>query len=315
MALAIEETERLTAQEKFRTIKERAIVEVKIVSRIGTPPAWIRARVKETNRGGAFCRTEKGKDGFYHWSEVRPCPDIDPRDDKHKPFATLGEVMHGGLRAVPPFIDTLPPKPPPPPPEATKPEVKPVLLMTHDEIKNGGPMQSDGKAKRQRHIHQITPIANLFRAERLKRGWSQGELADHISDTSKTLLVLGDQISQFELGKKAPTDEILIAFASVCGVSLDTIHKAQNEREPLPVQSAPPAPVVSAPAVYRPEPSVMTPYAAPPITRQDTPPPDYQEKLLLFTDNLMGLAPPPLDRDLRGEWFRLASRLYQLSRA
>lgn len=308
----LEEPERLTSADKFQRLKPRALVEVKLIARTGLPPTWERARIKETNKGGAFCRTERGKDGFYNWSEVRPC-EVDPKPPSLT--APLGDVARGGLRALPPFLDTEPAKPPPPPPPVIEADAQTVaeaaLLISHEDLRN---MQA--KPKRQKHIHQITPIASLFREQRLKRGWGQIETADRLS--SGELMVLGDQISRIELGKQPPSDDILIAFGSVFAIDLDvliTLRDGETKPAPLPEPRRSPVTVIPSPVVApRPAPVVAIPARVSP-TLPAPEPPDAAERMGVFTDQLMGLAPPPLDRDKRIQWFRLASQLFRLSEA
>lgn len=297
------ESVELNSREKFARVKVRDLVHVKLVRMGARPPQWILARVLNTHKGGAQCRTEEGprKDQFYNWSEIRPLPP--ETRDQHKPLATFGEMVRvattaPALRSVPPFLDIEPPKP------AESPPRREALLISRDDLK----MANDRKP-RQRLAHNITAIAQLFRAERVKRGWAQGELADALSING---LALSDQqVSKIELGRMPPTDDILIAFAEVCGLELDKVIAARDGDAPKPAESAvmPAAPVVVPPVAAvaaPPPPSAVVASPAPEF-------PDAAERLAQFTEELFSIAPPPLDREKRKEWFRYAARLFALS--
>lgn len=297
MAMAYSEaTEALSSREKFARIRVRALVEVKAISMIGREPVWIRARVLNTHKGGAQCRTEKGKEGFYPWGDIRECHAPDP----HKPIATLGEIAHGGIRSLPPFLDTTPPEPPP------------------QDLKMAA---SKPKPKRQRQIQILTRISHIFREERLKRAWSQDELAEHLNTS-------GGQISKYENGRSTPDDETLIAFSKLCKIDLDKLITA---REGVPDAPAPPPVVYQPPlpppppepvdleallAATRPAPRTPTLVSRPrpePVIAIEPEADPEPDGLGHFTEELFALAPPPIDREKRKEWYRLAAKLYRLS--
>src|SRR6187399_2309345 len=102
------ETE-LTTQQKYSRLRPKAIVEVRLLSHAGADEKWFQAKIKDTNKEGAYCQITGGTlTRFWHWREIRPCEATElPRAS-----ATLGEVVQSHLKPVePPRREPLPAPP------------------------------------------------------------------------------------------------------------------------------------------------------------------------------------------------------------
>lgn len=118
----------LTNQQKYQRLREKMLVEVKLISHAGGDATWNLARIRETNKGGAFCRLENAHlDRFFHWSEVRPTA----QPDKARPFGTFGEIAKGEFPSFAPPNGAKPALPAPAPEArlaALAPRQAPVLV-------------------------------------------------------------------------------------------------------------------------------------------------------------------------------------------
>src|SRR3954466_6358937 len=119
--------EELNNAQKYQRMRPKMLCEVKLISHSGAEPRWVEARIKETNKGGAFCKVVDGHlERFFHWTELRPSAKW-PDEDTRKPIATLGEIAVGKFPTLPP-----PPQTPLPvfaPPVAAPP---PLVLLRRD---------------------------------------------------------------------------------------------------------------------------------------------------------------------------------------
>ncbi len=300
MALATtqaEETLHLSANEKYRLFREKDRVEIKVLNRVGrvAEQAWLPARIKNMNKGGAYCITDKGKETFAHWNDVRRPIDSDPA----KPFGALGDIARfktekpqpaPQLRALPPYLDQAPPPPPAPP---TPPPRSGVLLISREDL--GMPR------RKQLTKHRPNAVSHMFREQRLGRGWTQIQLAESLS--SKTLTVTDQKISKIELGKDTASDDVLLAFAALFALDLDKVMAARDGKQ-TPAPEPAPAPAQAEgfhPAAAAATTLVSAPASAPPTG-------DFAH----FTEQLCDVVPLPRDKEQRRVWMSLAVKLFEL---
>lgn len=314
------EERRWTALEKFQRLRAKARVEVRLIN-----GAWVGARIDHTNRGGAYCKTDKGLETFFVWNMVRPPPDsFDPA----KPIAKLGDIAkQTTLRAVPPFLDTTPtPQPPPRPIQTTIAPAsagRTALLISREDLGMPKPNQKRLPEKRKTELPRTSPIGNLLRGKRLERQISQLDMAKKLTKLTKGGgAIYNSRVSQIELGKTLPTDEELIAYAEVFDLDLDDLLAARKHGRHAaraPEATPPPAPDVEglngpASAVAA-TPSQQTLVRVVPAAAAASPPPAPSSltDFAAFTDTLCAVSPLPLDRDARREWFQLAIKLFELA--
>ncbi len=306
-----EDRDRWTAQDKYQRLRAKARVEVRMIN-----GKWVGARIDHTNRGGAYCKTDNGKETFFVWNQVRPPPDT---FDPAKPIATLGSIAKTtSLRAVPPYLDAEPaaaPTPTPPPPRSA------VLLISKEQL-----AMSDQPA---RIPSGRTPngIGNMFRERRMERNWTQGKLATELSKRTKTT-VTNKTVSEIELGGCHPNDSELLGFAELFAVDLQKLidlretSPALRARTGTTFERALPAPKAP-PPTPRPSPppesegfneAAAAVSSSATLTSRPEPPPPVTDgpALLRFVETLCTVAPLPIDRDGRQQWFQLAIKLFEL---
>ena len=128
-----ESTAELTNSQKYQRLREKMLVEVKLLSQTSDEPRWVEARIRNANKGGAFCRLIAGNlEKFFHWNEVRPSP----KSDNGRPMATLGEVA---AHAIP---SPRPANPPPPALVAAlapRPAPSPPVLISREALRMARP--------------------------------------------------------------------------------------------------------------------------------------------------------------------------------
>lgn len=90
------------------------------------------------------------------------------------------------------------------------------------------------KKSRIAKAHEPTLIGSRMRAERLKRNIKQDEFAKKLGITSKLL-------SEIELGDEKPSDDLLLAFAEACHVSLDELISLRDRTTWYEPNVAPPS--------------------------------------------------------------------------
>lgn len=314
----------LTTSQKYQRLRERARVEVKMISHSGAAPRWIAARiVQKPNKGGAMCKWGTGLERFFHWNEIRP-----PQDDfdPAKPIASLGEIAKGALpalRAVPPYLDVEQPRPA-------------AILISREDLLAGEqePMpaafvqvQSRDKKLPNRKSNSgavPTAVGDFLKQQRVQRQISQLEVANLLSKSAKRArggkTIFNSRVSQLELGKTLPTDDELIAYAETFKLDLDKLIDLRNQ--PRQPKAAPPSGVrqTNSAELRQIAETKQTPPPAPDVVETPTlssapltsAPPMPEVDFASFTERLCACVPLPLDPEKRRTWFQLAVKLYQL---
>lgn len=239
-----------TFQQKYQRMRPRDLIEVRLVSHTGAEPRWIKARIKDTNKGGAFVKVVEGHlERFFKFTDCRPCAE----PDTQKPIATLAEIAKGQLpalaapppppqRPLPVFaapVESAPPEPPAPttPPlvlfrrePPTMPDDKRSRTPHPDTDGNGKIITSRGFARALPNRVSNDPralgsrIGALINETRKVRGITQLGLADRSTEKNRPRggsTVFNSRVSQIELGKTLPTDDELLAIAEALDLSLE----------------------------------------------------------------------------------------------
>lgn len=219
-----ERAEMLAAKEstmdlkKFRASCKRS-EKVMVRKRVNNVESYVYGRVKAPQRRGASIDFEDGNLSFAFWNDIFP-DDRDPKPAKvDKSKAKLGDV----IKLVPPVPEplTLPPTSQPgtatytivPDPEPAESADEP------SDPESERPSRRKGRAKS--IPHALTAIGNIFRSERLKRAWSQKQMAAHLDRRAWA-------ISDIELGDTTPDDDTLLLFSERFGISLDLLLSARD---------------------------------------------------------------------------------------
>src|SRR6187402_2990586 len=163
------DTAELTNQQKYHRLRPKMIVEVRLLSHAGAEEKWFQAKIKDTNKEGAYCQITGGTlTKFWHWREIRPCE----ATEQQRATATLGEVAQTHLKPV----GDLPRREPLPAPPALRaalvvaqaPSPPPTLVRltqrTYAPAPEGAPVSE--------------PTAgDMIRQARVAAGLTQGALA------------------------------------------------------------------------------------------------------------------------------------------
>jgi transcriptional regulator with XRE-family HTH domain len=324
----------LSNAEKYRRLREKDRVELKLISKAGAPATWVGGRIKNNvNKGGAYCRTDTGLERFFHWSEMRAAPDdFDPA----KPFGTLKEIARGVLRAVPSE-----PEPSTAAPQSSAERPASLLISREDlgmpKKVNIVPMQRRA-ATRSTERRTDTAIGEFLRNKRHERNWSQRDVAKAVSGPSSSGQIWNTRVSKVEMGHSLPTDDELLSYAELYSIELEELMalRAKDERKARRQQRARGS--ESAESVVMPRaqqqgeqlPPPPTPAPAPETktlsSRPEEPPVEFLSKnkvvqqpvpllqadLAAFTDHIAEISPIPIDADRRRVWVRLVVELFQL---
>jgi ribosome-binding protein aMBF1 (putative translation factor) len=178
--------------------------------------SYVYGRIKAPQRRGASINYDDGNLSFAFWNDIFP----DDREgakplkvDKSK--AKLGDVIKlptSSQPGVASYTVVAEPAPAPEPPRS-----EPPSAPTADR-----PGKKKGRAKS--IPHALTAVGNIFRSERLKRAWSQKQMAAHLDRRAYL-------ISDIELGDVTPDDDTLLLFSERFGISLDLLLSAREGKQ------------------------------------------------------------------------------------
>ncbi len=334
----------LSKEQKYQRLREKSLVEVKILTLGGAEPKWVEARIRTTNKGGAYCKCVTGLERFFHWNEVRPSKDsFDPA----KPIASLGEIARGlpALRALPPFLDVEPPTSKGRPDSVLIPIDKVRMPKPQPQPRTQQPKSTKRKKAPERRKEpdpdaRVSAVGQMIYAERMRRNLNQIELAGMFLKYSKATkggkMIFNSRISHIELGKTLPTDDELVGFAEVLKLDLDEMIEKRDQTdlawaaaklaareakhaarfapppaEPEPAPGAEPEPEPPPPPPPREQTLVAVPSRPAAVVAQPDAP-RFQPDLAAFADGICSVSPIPTGLERRKEWFALVMQLYRL---
>ncbi len=313
----------LTNQQKFNRLRPKATVEVRLLSHTGAEAKWFEARIKDTNKEGAYCQVMGGSlTRFFHWREIRPCAATElPRAS-----ATLGEVAQTHLK---PVVD-LPRREPLPAPPALRAALVPAAAPTPPAslVRLTRPEQQQQQAQ----PSEPKTTGEMIRSARMAAGLSQEALAAKLAKLAGDSRITNKRLSTLETGFRPPSEPEQLALAEALGIDLaqliaacesDTIEKEKEarrkrdresqrrkreERARLEGRELP----RRASKYYRPDES-PAPVASKPARAQRAAPSRSSGTLEDLIDALIAVVPMPIDPAERKNWFRCARELYALS--
>lgn len=184
----------------------------------------IAGRIRSTQRRGVELKTKEGGHiGFAFWTDLYPLDTAasaitqlraeQPESSTPMPRAkTL--LGSGAVRVL--INDGELSKPAPV--ELEEPEEEPEEAL--ETPRNAEPARPLAR-RRQRQVHELTAIGNIFRAERLKRCFDQKGFAPKLGMTY-------GKLSEIELGDAKPDDDAMLKLSELTGVSLDVLLEARD---------------------------------------------------------------------------------------
>lgn len=315
MPAEISQGTELTNQQKFHRLRPKAIIEVRLISHAGAEPKWFRAKIKDTNKEGAYCQLlDSPHTRFWHWRDVRPCEETElPRVS-----ASLGEVarLHEELHQATEQPRTAPLPPPPAlvaalaPVAPISPPAPPVRLIREPaKVETPAPAPTGLVWV---HAPAGGELGTLIRAERMRRQMRQVELGKLVTPNAGNL---NAYISKVETGALLPTDDDLVVFAESLGLDLDTMIAArdrdkskrvvQAKHEAHKKQDRERKRALRAEKIHARESLAPTP--AP--TRAAF------AELEDLIEALIAIVPMPGDSEQRRTWFRCARELFEIVRS
>lgn len=309
----------LTSQQKYNRLRPKATVEVKLVSHTGAEEKWLEAKIKDSNKEGAYCKITGGTlTRFWHWREIRPCA----QTELPRATATLGEVAQAHLRPV-----ELPRRDPLPAPPALRaalvPTPAPTPPVTLVRLTRPEPQQ-----QQQSPPSEIPQTAGeMIRRGRMLAGLTQDALAGKLAKLTGDAGLTNKRLSRLETGGLLPSETEQIAIVEALGIDLaqliaacerDTADRerekkrkssresAQRKREERAAMEG--RPIAHRSSAYRPREAAAAPPARKAVARG--PETGTLEDLI---DALIAIVPMPLDSGERKNWFRCARELFALS--
>jgi len=329
------ETE-LTTQQKYNLLRPKAIVEVRLLSHAGADEKWFVAKIKDTNKEGAYCQITTGTlTKFWHWREIRPCSETElPRTS-----ATLGEITQTHLKPAP----ELPRREPLPAPQALRaalvpasapPPPAPLVRLTRPEPIIYEPKALGGVPIMQ----QAEPLTagKMVRVARQAAGLTQEALAAKLTQLTKARID-HKRVSALETGFRPPSETEQIAIVEALGIDLaqliaacerDALEKEREVRRRRSRESAQRLREQRAAAEGREIAHRASKYRAPDAVAAVTPPSTKQQALRRVAapravasvqsledliEALIAIVPMPADADERKNWFRCARELFALT--
>jgi transcriptional regulator with XRE-family HTH domain len=323
----------LTSQQKYHRLRPKEIVEVRLLSHAGADEKWFRAKIKDTNKEGAYCQIIDGPHTrFWHWREIRVC-----EATTGLATATLGEIAKTHLKPV----AELPRRDPLPAPPALRaalvvaqaPSPPAPLVML-----NRAPQQQQQQAQ----PDETPPTAGeMIRQARLRAALTQDGLAIKLGKLMGAT-VDNRRVSSLETGFRAPTENEQLAIVEALSIDLAQLLAAcerdavQREKELKLKRSRESAQrrreekarlegreIAHRTSAYRPReaaPNVPPPTRAPAATKavrdlvtKNTQSWGSTQTLEDLIDALIAIVPMPSDADERKNWFRCARELFALS--
>jgi transcriptional regulator with XRE-family HTH domain len=314
----------LTNQQKYNMLRPKMTVEVRLLSHAGAEEKWFPAKIKDTNKEGAYAQITGGSlTRFWHWREIRPCA----ATEQPRASATLGEIAKTHLKPV----AELPRRDPLPAPPALR-----AALVVAQPTSPPAPLVMLNRAPQQQQQAQpeeTRPLTagEMVREARKKAGLTQAALAQKLG---KLMNERTDdkRVSSLETGFRAPTETEQIAIVEALGIDLaqllaacerdelqrelelkkkrsrESKQRKREERARLEGRE-----IAHRTSPYRPReaaPNVPPPMRA--STRRE-PPPTSGQTLEDLIEALIAIVPMPADSDERKDWFRCARELYALS--
>lgn len=252
-----------TFQQKYQRMRPKDLIEVRLISHTGAEPRWVEARIKDTNKGGAFVKLVDGHlERFFKFTDCRPVQ----KPDTNKPIASLGEIAKGQFptlvapvapaqKPLPVFAPSVQSAPPMPAPVPQPPLVvfrrEPPMPSEKNSRTPHPPTDGHGRIITQTGIARALPsrvsrdpraigsrIGTLICETRKARGITQLGLADISTQKNrarKSSAVYNSRVSQIELGKSLPNDDELLGLAEALDISLEKLidlrDTDQSERE------------------------------------------------------------------------------------
>jgi len=320
----------LTSQQKYHRLRPKAIVEVRLLSHAGADEKWFRAKIKDTNKEGAYCQIIDGPHTrFWHWREIRPCA---ATTGLGAISVTLGEVAQTHLKPV----AELPRREPMPAPPALHAALVPVAPPSPPAslVRLTRPEQPE--QQQQAQPPELT-AGEMVRQARLAAGLTQEQAASKLSKLMNDPAFTNKRLSSLETGFRAPTETEQIALIEGLGIDLAQLLAAcerdatRRDREARNKRSRESAQrrreekaqlagreIAHRSSVYRPRevapivpPPTRESRRAPAAWRRASPSAQTLEDLI---DALIAIVPMPLDAAERKDWFRCARELFALSR-
>jgi transcriptional regulator with XRE-family HTH domain len=307
----------LTSQQKFNRLRPKAIVEVRLLSHAGADEKWYRAKIKDTNKEGAYCQIIDGPHTrFWHWREIRPC---ELTTGLGAISATLGEITQTHIKPVP----ELPRRDPFPPPQALRAALVPALAPSPPAPLVRLTQAVQRQAEQQQQAEPPTPAEPLTAGEMIRRArqaahLSQEALAQKLSTLTRERID-NRRVSALETGFRSPSETEQIALAEALGIDLgqliaacekDAVEKEKElkrkrARETKQRQREERAKLEGREIKHR-----VSPYSPAAPKRAPSNEGSTLEDLI---DALIAIVPLPLDADERKNWFKCARELFALS--
>jgi transcriptional regulator with XRE-family HTH domain len=311
----------LTNQQKYNRLRPKMIVEVRLLSHAGAEEKWFQAKIKDTNKEGAYCQITGGTlTRFWHWREIRPCE----ATEQQRATATLGEVAQTHLKPV----SDLPRREPLPAPPALRAALVPTAAPS--------PPASLVRLTRPEQQQQAQPdepqtAGEMIRRARMAAGITQGALADKIARLTSDQSFTNKRLSAIEVGIRPPSEPEQLAIVEALGIDLAQLiaacerdaarrareDKSKRERERAQRRRIERAAIEGrtiAPrsSPYRPREALLaTPSPAP--SKRAATRAAQGGTLEDLIDALIAIVPMPVDAAERRNWFRCARDLFALS--
>jgi transcriptional regulator with XRE-family HTH domain len=319
----------LTNQQKYNRLRPRQTVEVRLLSHAGADERWFRAKIKDTNKEGAYCQiVDSPGSRFFHWREIRVCDEtgLPPRAS-----ATLGEVAQAHLRPV----AELPRREPLPAPPALRAALVPAAPPSPP-----APLVRLTRPEQQQQAQPDEPslsAGEMIRQARQAAGLTQDALAAKLAALMNDRSMNNKRLSTLETGSRAPSENEQLAIVEALGIDLAQLLAAcerdaktrerelknkrgreSAQRRRLERAQAEGREIALRTSRYRPRDAApLVPAATKPSTRASREarlaPRSSGQTLEDLIDALIAIVPMPLDSDERKNWFRCARELFALS--
>jgi len=314
----------LTSQQKYNRLRPKMIVEVRLLSHAGAEEKWFQAKIKDTNKEGAYCQITGGTlTRFWHWREIRPCE----ATEQQRATATLGEVAQTHLKPV----TDLPRREPLPAPPALR-----AALVVAQAPQAPAPLVRLTRPEQQQQAQPDEPqtAGEMIRRARMAAGITQGALADKIAILTGDQAFTNKRLSSIETCFRPPGEPEQLAIVDALGIDLaqliaacerDAVKRAAElknkrsresaQRRRLERAAIEGRTITPRSSPYRPREAAA---AVPPAKRESrrTPPAHTSGQagtLEDLIDALIAIVPMPVDADERRNWFKCARELFALS--